>query len=189
MQQEKHETVKDQQNQQDHQVLYEAGVEKVPLSYVLLENGLILAQLVLGLIIMLPLRIAAIPIASLVYAIFAIAMLGFVLRKQLCASCTYYGKMCHCGWGKLSSKMYPQGIGNQSLGGKLAGMTWGMLMILPVIGWGSAWLFGLITLTEQLPLLAAFVVVSGINGAMHVIDCRKCKMRYICPGSAANKSS
>jgi hypothetical protein len=165
--------------------IYEAGIERASVAYVLFENTLIAAQLLLGAYLLLPLGVFGIPVVTIAYGLFALVMLAFVLRKQLCTGCFYYGRMCHCGWGRLAAKLYPKDSGNHALGGKLAGMTWGLLMMAPVLGWLAAWLLGIISLAQQLPVLVPFVVVSGVNLGLHVHDCRQCKMRYICPGSAA----
>ncbi len=169
----------------EKQDLYEEGIEEAKKSYALLENILFLVLLTLGFIGMYPIGISGIPLVSILYALFALIMLTFVLRKHLCTGCYYYDKWCHCGWGKLSSSMYKKDSGNQKLGGILAVLTWGIIMVLPIIGMILVVVFGKVRLTHELVFFIPFLILVCINGIMHKIDCERCKMRFICPGSAA----
>ena len=58
------------------------------------------------------LRFAGLPIISIIYLLFAIIMLGLILRKHLCTHCYYYKKLCGTGWGKLSSCLFKEKSGN-----------------------------------------------------------------------------
>ncbi|MFH1394858.1 MAG: hypothetical protein ABIH09_01735 [Candidatus Omnitrophota bacterium] len=167
--------------------LYEEGKNEFSKLYVLVENVLFIIQFILAYLGMKVFKISNIPLLSLIYIIFAMVMLVFILRKHLCAGCYYYGKWCHCGWGKLSSLMYKKDTGNIELGGKLAGMTWGVLMGVPLLVMILAIIIRKVTFFEIAPILIPFIIVVMINGAMHAADCKKCKMRFVCPGSAAKK--
>ena len=171
----------------DEQKLYQEGIEKAKGSYVIFENVLFLVLIVLGFLGMYPLSISGVPFVSILYALFIIIILFFVIRKHLCTSCYYYDKWCHCGWGKLSYVMYIKDSGNQEVGGKLAGLTWGVLMGLPIIGMIAVIIMGKSSLTNELIFLIPFIVLVVINSILHVKDCQKCKMRFICPGSGAKK--
>jgi hypothetical protein len=96
------------------QDLYEDDIEEAKKSYAVLENILFLVLIALGFMGMCSIGIGGIPIVSILYALFALIMLIFVLRKHLCTGCYYYDKWCHCGWGKLSSAMYKKDSGNQN---------------------------------------------------------------------------
>jgi hypothetical protein len=146
-------------------------------------------MIILGFLGMYPLKIISIPIVSIFYVLFATFMLFFMLRKHLCINCYYYNKWCHCGWGKLSSTMFKKNTGVQKLGGKLAGLTWGILMTLPIIVMIIIIIIDEVSLIEKLFFLVPFVALVVVNGILHKIDCEKCKMRFICPGSAAKKPS
>ena len=171
----------------DEQELYEDGVEDCKKFYVICENVLIVGMIALGFFGMYPLSFGGIPFVSILYVLFALIMMVFVLRKYLCTNCYYYDKWCHCGWSKLSSIMFKKGSGNQELGGKLAGFSWGILMGLPIIGMIIIVIIGEISLIDELIFLAPFIALVAVNGILHKIDCEKCKMRYICPGSSAKK--
>ena len=81
---------------------------------------------------------------------------------------------------------HEKGSGNKALGGKLAGMTWGVLMAGPIIAMIVGLVLHGVTVTSG-ALLGAFVVLTGVNFGLHVKDCRECKMRYSCAMSAAKK--
>ena len=169
----------------DEQKLYNKGIEEAKKSYAIFENVLFLVLIALGFLGMYPLGVSGLPFVSILYVLFAVVMLALVLRKHLCTDCYYYNKWCHCGWGKLSSAMFKKNSGNQQLGGKLAGLTWGILMGLPIIGMIVVVVIGKASLTNELVFFIPFMVVVVINGILHKKDCEKCKMRFICPGSGA----
>lgn len=171
----------------DEQKLNHEGIEEVKKPYAIFENILFLVLIVLGFLGMYPISVCGIPFVSILYALFAVIMLVFVLRKKLCTNCYYYDKWCHCGWGKLSSTIYKKDSGNTELGGKLAGLTWGILMGLPIIGMIAVVIMGKASLKDELIFLIPFIVLVVINGIIHIKDCKKCKMRFICLGSGAKK--
>ncbi len=173
----------DHQSQED----FYNGKEDYKKGYITFENVLIFSQIVLGSIILYPLKYAHIPFVSIIYVLFVVIMLAFVLRKHLCTHCYYYGKNCHCGWGKLSSALYNARSGKYKFGGKLAALTWGISILLPLIAIPFLLYFGLPHIQYSIYLYISFVAVIAINGYFHVKDCKECKMRYICPGSAAKK--
>ena len=74
----------------DKQKLYEKGLEN-------LTNVLPLLWFGFAAYGVSALRFAGLPIISILYLLFAIIMLGFVLRKHLCTHCYYYDKLCGTG--------------------------------------------------------------------------------------------
>ena len=171
----------------NEQKLYTEGIEKVKKSYAIFENVLFLVLIVLGFLGMYPLGISGVPFVSILYALFVVKMLVFILRKYLCTNCYYYDKWCHCGWGKLAAALFKRDSGNSELGGKLAGLTWGILMGLPIIGMIAVIILGKASLRDEWIFLIPFIILVAINGILHVKDCKKCKMRFICPGSGEKK--
>lgn len=165
--------------------LFKNGMDKYEKPYIYLENILIILQIFLGFICMFPVRIAGIPVVSILYISFNIIMLLFPLRKHLCTHCYYYGKQCHCGWGKLASALYKKGSGTQKIGGILAAVTWGNIMLLPIIVTIILMISEKTFFIDQLIFFVPFFITVIINGALHKADCEKCKMKFICPGSAA----
>jgi len=169
----------------EKQKLYEKGLENYPKTTVVLTNVLLLLWFGFAAYGMSTLRFAGLPIISIIYLLFAIIMLGFVLRKHLCTHCYYYDKLCGTGWGKLSSRLFKEKSGNYELGMKLAGLTWGLLTIIPIIAIPIAmFLHGEFLILSGI-CLAGFLAIMVINQFGRKKGCGQCKMRYICKASAA----
>jgi hypothetical protein len=163
--------------------LYKEGLEKYPLGWVIGQNIFFLVYFGIGFFGMLPLQIHDFPIVSTLYAFFLAIMLLFVLRKHLCTHCYYYGKRCNTGWGKLSSFLFNKNSGNYQVGVKLAGITWMLATLIPIIG-----IIGVLILNYSLSnliLLILFILLTPANFIRHKKACEKCKMRFICPASMA----
>ena len=169
----------------EKQKLYEKGLENDPKPIVVLTTVLLLLWFGFAAYGMSALRFAGLPIISIIYLLFAIIMLGFVLRKHLCTHCYYYNKLCSTGWGKLSSRLFKEKSGNYELGMKLAGLTWGLLMIIPIIAIPVAMFLHREFLLPGGICLAGFLAIMVINQLGRKKGCAQCKMRYICKASAA----
>ena len=169
----------------EKQKLYEKGLENYPKEAVSLTNVLLLLWFGFAVYGMSALVFAGVPIISIIYLLFAIIMLGFVLRKHLCTHCYYYDRLCGTGWGKLSSRLFKEKSGNYELGTKLAGLTWGLLTIVPIIAIPIAIFLHREFLVPGVISLASFLVVMMLNQLWRKKGCGQCKMRYICKASAA----
>jgi len=169
----------------DKQKLYEKGLENYPKSSVISTNALLAIWFGLAAYGMSALKFTGIPIVSVIYLLFALMMLGFVLRKHLCTHCYYYGKLCGSGWSKLSSCQFKHKSGNYELGVKLAGMTWGLLTIIPIIAIPIAMFLHKEFLISGGISLSCFIVIMIINQFGRKKGCSQCKMRYICKASVA----
>ena len=167
------------------QKLYEKGLENYPKSIVISTNTLLLLWFGLAAYGMSALKYDGLPIISILYLLFALLMLGFVLRKHLCTHCYYYGKLCGSGWSKLSSCQFKYKSGNYELGMKLAGMTWGLLTIIPIIVIPLTMFLRKDFLISGGISLVCFIVIMIINQFGRKKGCSQCKMRYICKASAA----
>jgi hypothetical protein len=160
----------------------EAGFEEYPISTIMVENLAFILWIVLG-------ALAASYVSmeiAIAYVAFAAIMLLFVLRKLLCTHCHYYGKWCHIGWGKLTALLFARGNPeefNTGLGQKLVPVTYGLLMMVPILALIFSML-GAFTL-EKLGLLIAIFLVSGYSGFIaRKKSCAVCKMRCNCKGCA-----
>jgi len=169
----------------EKQKLYEKGLENYPKATVVLTNVLLFLWFGFAAYGMSVLRFAGLPIISIIYLLFAIIMLGFVLRKHLCTHCYYYNKLCGTGWGKLSSRLFKEKSGNYELGMKLAGLTWGLLTIVPIIAIPLAMLLNRGFLVPGGITLTGFLTIMVVNQFGRKKGCKQCKMRRICEASAA----
>ncbi len=165
--------------------LYEKGLENYPKSTVILTNALLLLWFGLAAYGMSALKFAGLPIISVLYLLFTLAMLGFILRKHLCTSCYYYNKWCGSGWSKLSSCLFKEESGNYELGMKLAGITWGLLTIVPIIVIPITMFLHREFLMSGGICLTGFLAIMAINQLGRKKGCSQCKMKYICKASAA----
>ena len=169
----------------DKQKLYEKGLENYSKPTVALTNVLLLLWFGFAAYGMSALRFAGLPIISILYLLFAVIMLGFVLRKHLCTHCYYYNKLCGTGWGKLSSCLFKEKSGNYELGMKLAGLTWGLLTIIPIVAIPVAMFLHGEFLVPGGISLTGFLSIMIVNQFGRKKGCVQCKMRYICKASAA----
>ncbi len=165
--------------------IYERGLEEYPKSEILWQNIIIILIFAIAFWGMYSIQISGIPILSLIYLGYVIVVLVFVLRKHLCTSCYYYDKWCTVGWGKLASRLFKKNSGNFELGGKIAGIFWPSVMIIPVLAMAISLILNFST--TVLILLIAFLVLNAANFSRRKKSCGRCKMRFICPGSAAKK--
>ncbi len=110
-------------------------------------------------------------IIGIAYMFFVLFMLYYFLRKHLCTNCTFYGKLCYTGWGWLASKLFLKGSGKFELGLRLAGVTWGVFLFLPVAAF--------ITLKEWGYLLI-WVCLGAFLMGDHFGHCVTCPIRETC---------
>ena len=163
--------------------IYKQGLENFPLSRVIFGNSMMLVWIGLG-------TIACwfvYPLVAWLYLAAALIMIFVVLRKLVCTNCYYYGKQCALGWGKISALFFSQGSIEEfstCAGIKAPPITYGLLALIPLV-------FCIMALIQEvtilkvavLVLLLAVAVYSGAIGRKQA--CTNCKMRLICPGSAA----
>jgi len=169
----------------EKQKLYKRGLENYPKATVALTNVLLLLWFGFAAYGVSALRFAGLPIISIIYLLFAFLMLGLILRKHLCTHCYYYNKLCGTGWGKLSSRLFKEKSGNYEAGMKLAGSTWGLLTIIPIVAIPVAMFLHREFLVSGGISLAGFLAIMAVNQFGRKKGCAQCKMRYICKASAA----
>ncbi len=165
--------------------IYEQGTEKYSKACIFFGNFIMLLWIAAGTISCWFLS----PIAAWIYLVFAIIMIGIVLRKIVCKNCYYYDKLCCYGWGKLSALLFKKGKiedFSKSLGIKVAPITYGLLTLIPLV-------LIIISLFQEFTVLKIVVLiflllVSFYSGAINrKKTCALCKMRFICPGCAVKK--
>ncbi len=163
--------------------LYNPGLEEYPKTGIILRNIIMLLWIALGTIACWFIH----PLIAWLYFAFSTKMVFIVLRKMVCTNCCYYAKWCSTGWGKLSCVFFKKGkIENfkTSTGIKIAPFTYGLLALVPF----TLLIISLIQQysTFKLAILALLLSVSVYSGAISRKQaCIDCKMKTICPGSAA----
>jgi len=157
-----------------------AGFERFPLWIVVLSNLVSLTIYALGAIILAGLAAWL----SMLYVLYCLWLEIRVLKKS-CADCTYYGKVCGFGKGKLCALLFKQG-NSQRFAEKQ--VSWAD--VLPDFGVSVFPLFGGIVrliVGFSWPVVIAMVLLALLSfGGSAVIRgslvCRNCKQRGIgCP--------
>ena len=164
-------------------IIYEEGLEKFPISGVILGNLVMVSWIALGTIAVWFIS----PLAAWFFLVFGILMVWVVLRRLVCVNCYYYGKRCALGWGKWASLFFKQGNTDKfktSIGLKLAPATYGLLSAVPLVLVVVA-LFQGVTAAKIVVLVLLFAVsfYSAITSRRK--SCTNCKMKLSCSGSIA----
>ncbi len=159
------------------------GTESFAMSAVISENVLYLALWALAGYLLWPVWLPnGIPLLTAVWALLVV-VIQVVLKKHNCSGCYYYGKMCHLGWGKISAAMFEQDCGNMETGKKL---TLFYIVSPPVILLTSL-IFAVLASPGRVYWtgLILYIVLNAISFPIRKKGCGVCRMRKVCPGSAA----
>ena len=163
--------------------IYDQGAEEYSKASIIFGNFMMLLWIILGTIACWLLY----PLTAWIYLAFAIIMVYVILRKLVCTNCYYYDRWCAMGWGKLSALFFKRGKIEDfrtSIGVKLAPLTYGLLAIIPLV-------LIVISLFQKFSLLKIVVLIlllliSSYSGAIsRKKTCAECKMKLMCPGTAA----
>ena len=162
--------------------IYKQGLEEYPKSGIIRGNFMMILWIALGTLACWFLY----PLVAWIYLAFAVIMVGIVLRKLLCTNCYYYDKKCCLGWGKFSALLFKQGNidkFSQSVGQKLAPLTYGLLSLVPII----LIIISMVNdfLISKLIVFLLILLISFYSGTVNrKKNCAVCKMRLMCAGSA-----
>ncbi len=161
--------------------LFDDGQERYSLLTVIVENTLILTWILTGGYLCKTLF----PIIGLIYLIYGFSMVLVVMRILVCRNCYYYGKLCHTGWGKLSSLYCKQGEITRfgcGFSGKIIPIFYASMTFIPLI-------MGIISIAMKfsifnLIILLIFFATAFLSSfSIRKKACVKCKMKEICQGS------
>ena len=163
--------------------IFENGLDEYPISTVFIENLFMFLWIAIGAFLCWML----VPLIGWIYLIFELTMVLFVMRILVCKHCYYHGKLCHTGWGKLSAIYCQQGELSHfgcGIGGAIIPIFYGAMALLPLI-------FGIISIINTysffkicIIIIFLFVVVMS-SFTLRKRSCEICKMKNMCPGSAA----
>jgi len=111
-----------------------------------------------------------------------VVVVQILLKKHNCSGCYYYGKLCHLGWGKISSAMFPRDSGDPKVGMKLSFFY----IIPPPVIFLTSLVFAIIERPAVFYWLGLvlFVVLNALAFPIRKRGCGVCAMREACPGSA-----
>ena len=163
--------------------LYEAGLEEYPVRDVIAGNLAMTALIVAGTLACWFVS----PLFGIAYAVLAVFMVYFVMRRLVCTRCHYFGKRCGTGWGVLAAMWFARGRieeFNTSVGVRLAPVVYGLMALLPLVAITVALLGG--PTSSKLVVLGLLLALSFYSmGPGRRRTCSVCKMRLFCKGSAA----
>ena len=159
-----------------------AGTESFSLLRIISENLIHIAAWVAAGYLLWPVWIwSGFPVLTLLWAVLVV-VIQTALKKHNCSGCYYYDKMCHLGWGKLSSFLFKQNSGDPETGKKLSLFY----IISPPFILISALVYGFYTgvsLSYWIGL-SLYLLLNIISFPVRKNGCSRCAMREVCPGSA-----
>ena len=160
-----------------------AGKESFPLSWIIGENLLYLAMWLLAGYLIWPIWMPfGLPFLTIIWTVLVVAI-QILLKKHNCSGCYYYGKLCHLGWGKISSAMFKQDGGNPKTGMKLSLFY----IISPPVIFLTSLIFAIIKNPTWVYwfVLVLFVILNVASFQVRKKGCILCVIKESCPGSAA----
>jgi len=163
--------------------LYQDGFEEYPKSTVFIENIFMFLWIIFGSY----LCWTFMPLIGWIYLGFGFVMVLFIMRILVCKNCYYHGERCHTGWGKLSAVYCKMGDLRQfgrGLSGIIVPIFYTSLALIPLI-------LGAISLVREFSIIKICIFMTYLLISMtssfiqRKKSCSKCKMKDICPGTAA----
>ena len=124
------------------------------------------------------------PMLTIIWIVLVL-IIQILLKKHNCSGCYYYDKLCHLGWGKISSALFEQDSGDPNVGMKLSLFY----IITPPLVLITSLANALINSANTIywVFLIVYVVLNVFSFPIRKQGCLKCAMREGCPGSAAKK--
>ncbi|MBE9511723.1 MAG: hypothetical protein IMY71_12670 [Bacteroidetes bacterium] len=159
------------------------GAESFSLAWVIGENLLHLTMWVLAGYLIWPIwTLFGFPLLTIIWAVLVV-LVQILLKKHNCSGCYYYGKMCHLGWGKISSATFKQNSGDLNVGMKLSLFY----IIPPPVIFVTALIFAIIKSPVWVYwfVLVLFLILNIASFPVRKKGCSLCAIREACPGSAA----
>ncbi len=159
------------------------GLDEYPISTVIVENLFVFLWIAVGAYLCWKL----VPMIGWIYLAFGLAMVLCVMRVLVCKNCYYHGKLCHTGWGKLSALYCRQGELSQfccGFAGTIIPLFYGSMTLFPLI-------LGTISIVKAFSLfglctIVVFLFIAVMSSyILRKRSCTVCRMRNMCPGSAA----
>ena len=160
-----------------------AGAESFSITGIIGENLLYLATWIIAGYLLFPVWVFNnIPVLTIAWVLLVV-IIQILLKKHNCSGCYYYGKVCHLGWGKISSALFEQDSGDIKVGMRLNlfYIVSPPAIFLTSIGYAVV---NSATLTYWV-FLIIYVLFNILSFPVRKYSCSKCAMAEVCPGSAA----
>jgi len=126
------------------------------------------------------------PLLPILWVILVVGV-QVLLKKHNCSGCYYYDKLCHLGWGKISSAFFKQDSGDLKVGSKLSLFY---IMPPPIILITSI-IFDVVekVLWMYWAFLVLYLVLNIVTFPLRKKSCGLCVMRQVCVGSAVKQKA
>ncbi|MCK5743685.1 MAG: hypothetical protein KAH30_03030 [Caldisericia bacterium] len=163
--------------------LYEKGLDKYPISSVVISNLLMLIWIEIGAFAIYMFH----PVGGIVYTFLAVFMVYIFLRWAVCRHCYYYGRRCATGWGLISSTLFSKGDESKftaKITQASIAVTYLLILIPPIVILIVLMVKSFVMI--YLYTLIVFLVAGFLSSfVFRARSCAKCKLRISCPGCAA----
>ena len=159
------------------------GKESFSLLSIIIENILYLAIWCLAGALFWPVWMPAdVPVLTIIWII-VVMDVQIMLKKHNCSGCYYYDKLCHLGWGKISSHIFAQDSGDIQKA-KLYSLFY---ILSPVVTFIVSLVYGLIGNVGwwYWLIFGIFILLNIVVFPVRKCGCGHCKIRQSCFGSAA----
>jgi hypothetical protein len=161
------------------------GTESFPMSRIIGENLLYIATWVLAGYLLWPLWMpSGLPLLTIIWTLLVVVV-QILLKKHNCSGCYYHDKLCHLGWGRISSAMFKKDSGNPKTGIKLSLFY----IVPPPVIFITSLIFAIINKPtwEYWLILMLFLILNIASFPVRKNGCGLCAMREACPGSAVKR--
>ena len=159
-----------------------SGAESFSFLWIVGENLLQLGMWILAGYLLWPIvSVFGLPLLTILWAVLVV-VIQVLLKKHNCSGCFYYDKLCHLGWGKISSALFEQDSGAPKVGSKLSlfyivhpPVILVTSIVFAVVG-KIVWIYWV--------ALALYLALNVMTFPLRKTTCGLCVMREVCFGSA-----
>jgi len=159
-----------------------SGTESFSLLRIIGENLLQLGMWIAAGYLLWPIvSVFGLPLLTVLWAALVV-VIQILLKKHNCSGCFYYDKLCHLGWGKISSALFEQDSGDPNVGSKLSLFY----IVPPPIILVTSIIFAAVGKVAWIywATLALYLVLNIATFLLRKKSCGLCVMRQVCFGSA-----
>ena len=163
-----------------------SGTESFSIPWIIGENLLQLGMWTLAGYLLWPVvSVSGWPLLTILWAVLVVVV-QVLLKKHNCSGCFYYDKLCHLGWGKISSALFKQDSGDPKVGSKLSLFY----IVPPPIILVTSIIFAAVGEVVWIywASLALYLVLNIATFPLRKKSCGLCVMRQVCFGSAVKQN-
>ena len=159
-----------------------SGTEAFTIPWILGENLLHLGMWVLAGYLLWPIvSVSGWPLLTILWAVLVV-IAQVLMKKHNCRGCFYCDKLCHLGWGKISSALFKQDSGDPKVGSKLSLFY----IVPPPVILVTSIIFAVVGEVVWIywASIALYLALNVVTFLLRKKSCGLCVMRQVCFGSA-----